>query len=269
MQGLGYNWGQGGLEMDGMKDREGTYVSGALSAAPLSAASASASHVVATDRSGSRRFLAQLSRVLVVDDDNALRRSLSRLFRGAQIEVSEAKTVAEGVDLLARDPELVITDVRLPDGSGRRVVEFAGQRRPAPLIVAISGLASAGEAFALAQCGARIYLAKPFAEQDLLDGIAEASSDSRAAPVISGGVERNFGENLLRFARRHGIPEREMALVRLATAGVPRARCPEMLGISDNTCKTLTRRLLQRCGARSVAQIPRLVLMGETVGADA
>jgi hypothetical protein len=60
-----------------------------------------------------------------------------------------------------------------------------------------------------------------------------------------------------------------MALVRLATAGVPRARCPEMLGISENTCKTLTRRLLQRCGARSVAQIPRLVLMGETVTADA
>jgi DNA-binding NarL/FixJ family response regulator len=208
--------------------------------------------------------------VLVVDDDNALRRSLSRLFRAAQIEVSEAKTVAEGVDLLVRDPQLVITDVRLPDGSGRRVVESAWQRRPAPLIVAISGLASAGEAFALALCGARIYLAKPFAEQDLLDGIADASrSDSHTVPILSRAVERNFGESLLSFARRHGVPEREMALVRLATAGVPRARCPEMLGISENTCKTLTRRLLQRCGARSVAQIPRLVLMGETGPADA
>jgi DNA-binding NarL/FixJ family response regulator len=65
------------------------------------------------------------------------------------------------------------------------------------------------------------------------------------------------------FAERFGIPEREMALVRLATAGVPRGRCPDSLGISDNTCKTLTRRLLQRCGARSLAQIPRLVLNPE------
>jgi DNA-binding NarL/FixJ family response regulator len=131
------------------------------------------------------------------------------------------------------------------------------------MIVAISGLASAGEAFALAQCGARIYLAKPFAEQELLDGIADVSTESRIAPVIINGMGQDFGDNLLSFARRYGIPEREMVLVRLATAGVPRARCPEMLGVSENTCKTLTRRLLQRCGARSLAQIPRLVLLGD------
>jgi DNA-binding NarL/FixJ family response regulator len=267
MRGLEYNSGQAGLAMGGVKHHEDMRVEGALSAAPLSAADAGGEATAISTTS--RKILSRFSRVLVVDDDDTLRRSLSRLLRGAQIQVSEAKTVAEGVDLLAREPELVITDVRLPDGSGRRVVELACQRRPAPLIVAISGLASAGEAFALAQCGARIYLAKPFAEQELLDGIADASGDSRTAPVIGHGMDRDFGESLLAFARRHGIPDREMALVRLATAGVPRARCPEMLGVSENTCKTLTRRLLQRCGARSLAQIPRLVLMGETGPADA
>jgi DNA-binding NarL/FixJ family response regulator len=211
--------------------------------------------------------LAQFARVLVVDDDDALRRSLSRLLRAGQTQVSEAKTVAEGVDLLAREPELVITDVRLPDGSGRRVVELARQRRPPPLVVAMSGLASAREAFALAQSGARIYLTKPFAQQELLDGLADVCGEGRALalPLVENDLERS----LLEFARRYAIPLREMALVELATAGVPRARCPEMLGVSENTCKTLTRRLLQRCGARSLAQIPRLVLMGESAGADA
>jgi DNA-binding NarL/FixJ family response regulator len=75
--------------------------------------------------------------------------------------------------------------------------------------------------------------------------------------------ETDLDSSLSVFAHRYGVPEREMALVRLATAGVPRNRCPDMLGISENTCKTLTRRLLQRCGARSLAQIPRVVLMGE------
>lgn len=208
-----------------------------------------------------RRVLAHFTRVLVVDDDDALRRSLSRLLRSGQAQVSEAKTVAEGVNLLAREPELVITDVRLPDGSGRRVVELARQRRPPPLIVAMSGLASAREAFALAQSGARIYLTKPFAQQELLDGLADVCSEGR--PLAPSLVEKDLERSLHEFARRFSIPVREMALVELATAGVPRARCPEMLGVSENTCKTLTRRLLQRCGARSLAQIPRLVLIGD------
>jgi FixJ family two-component response regulator len=212
-----------------------------------------------TERGSGSDVLAQFARVLIVDDDDALRRALSRFFRNAGIEVCEAKTVAEALVLIGGEPELVITDVRLPDGSGRRVVEAAGLRRPAPVIVAMSGLASAREAFALAQSGARVYLTKPFAERELLDGIADFCHDARKPT----SVDADLNDSLALFAQRHGVPEREMELVRLATAGVPRGRCPDMLGISENTCKTLTRRLLQRCGARSLAQIPRLVLIGE------
>jgi DNA-binding NarL/FixJ family response regulator len=200
--------------------------------------------------------------VLIVDDDDPLRRSLARFFRNASLDVSEAKSVAEAIALLAGEPDLVITDVRLPDGGGRRVVEVASQRRPAPVIVAMSGLASAREAFALAQSGARVYLTKPFAERELIEGIADLCLESRRSlPAIA--ADGDLDTSLALFAHRYGVPEREMALVRLATAGVPRNRCPDMLGISENTCKTLTRRLLQRCGARSLAQIPRVVLIGE------
>jgi DNA-binding NarL/FixJ family response regulator len=230
--------------------------------------------------SDAHRLIGRFAGALVVDDDDPFRRALSRWLRALQIQVSEAKTVAEGNDLLAREPALVITDVRLPDGNGRKIVELARRRRPVPLIVAVSGLASAGEAFALAQCGARIYLSKPFAWQELIDGIVDVYSDTSGkswlpefgtpnagthSPHDSGAAlsdDADLRENLRWFARHYSVPRREMALVQLATSGVPRARCPEMLGVSENTCKTLTRRLLQRCGARSLAQIPRLVLIG-------
>jgi DNA-binding NtrC family response regulator len=206
--------------------------------------------------------LSAFSRVLIVDDDAPLRRVLSRFFRTHSLEVWEAKSVAESLPLLEGEPDLVITDVRLPDGSGQRVVEVANQKRPAPVIIAMSGLASAREAFALAQSGARIYLTKPFAERELVDSIADVCQETRrtAGP---GSADVDLAVTLALFAGRYSVPEREMELVRLATAGVPRNRCPGMLGISENTCKTLTRRLLQRCGARSLAQIPRLVLIGE------
>jgi DNA-binding NarL/FixJ family response regulator len=205
----------------------------------------------------------RFARALVVDDDDALRRSLVRFFRGLQTEVSEARTLDEALRLLARGPDLVMTDVRLPDGSGCAVAEMASRLTPQPLVVAMSGLASASEAFSLAQWGVRVYLPKPFAPSDLIESV-QVLATSEAKPEGDRSqmqAATSLAVSLALFAQRHAIPEREMALVRLAVAGVPRGRCPTMLGVSENTCKTLIRRLLQRCGARNLAEIPRLVLM--------
>lgn len=220
------------------------------------------------DSSGLSRSRARFARALVVDDDDALRRSLVRYLRGLRTEVMEARTLDEALRLLARGPDLVMTDVRLPDGSGCAVAEMASRLNPQPLVVAMSGLASASEAFSLAQWGARVYLAKPFAPSDLLESVQELAGDTNVRLEGEHSRERSqiqtatsLAVSLALFAQRHAIPEREMALVRLAVAGVPRSRCPTMLGVSENTCKTLIRRLLQRCAARNLAEIPRLVLM--------
>ncbi|HKP55548.1 MAG TPA: response regulator [Polyangiales bacterium] len=215
---------------------------------------------------GPTRRGGRFARALVVDDDDALRRSLVRFLRGMHTEVAEARTLEEALRLLARGPDLVMTDVRLPDGSGCAVAEMASRLTPQPLVVAMSGLASASEAFALAQWGVRVYLAKPFAPSEFMESVCElASGDShgqgRPDFVVGPETATSLAVSLALFAQRHAIPEREMALVRLAVAGVPRGRCPTMLGVSENTCKTLIRRLLQRCGARTLAEIPRLVLM--------
>jgi DNA-binding NarL/FixJ family response regulator len=215
--------------------------------------------------SGLARPTGRFARALVVDDDDALRRSLVRFLRGLQTEVLEARTLDEALRLLARGPDLVMTDVRLPDGSGCAVAEMASRLTPQPLVVAMSGLASASEAFSLAQWGVRVYLAKPFAPSDLIESVQElAAPDTNMkadGEQLQVQTATSLAVSLALFAQRHAIPEREMALVRLAVAGVPRSRCPTMLGVSENTCKTLIRRLLQRCGARNLAEIPRLVLM--------
>jgi DNA-binding NarL/FixJ family response regulator len=214
----------------------------------------------------------RFAHALVVDDDDSLRRSLVRFLRSMNTEVSEARTLEEALRLLARGPDLVITDVRLPDGNGCAVAEMASRLTPQPLVVAMSGLASASEAFALAQWGARVYLTKPFAPREFLESVEELvggdsqpRSDAERVPKHSA---TSLAVSLALFAQRHAIPEREMALVRLAVAGVPRSRCPAMLGVSENTCKTLIRRLLQRCGARNLTEIPRLVLMRQPESDD-
>ena len=83
--------------------------------------------------------LAQLRHVLIVEDDAALRRTLARIVRQWGAQVSEAGSVAEATLLLAEHPNLLITDVALPDGDAFQLLELAVQSRPAPMSIAISG----------------------------------------------------------------------------------------------------------------------------------
>lgn len=100
--------------------------------------------------------------------------------------------------MLEPAPDLVIVDVRLPDGSGIEVVERCAALSPIPIIVAISGHASAEEAFRLSQAGAHGYMAKPHTLEALwaaVDEIAESKPD------ISSLVAASVGHQPLRAMR--------------------------------------------------------------------
>jgi DNA-binding NtrC family response regulator len=103
--------------------------------------------------------------------------------------VRSAETELEG------HPDVVLVDVWLPDGSGQRVIERAVRLRPAPAVIAMSGHASAEEAFELARAGARRYLAKPIALEDLMRSIDEALADR---PDLSPMVAAHVGHTPLR-----------------------------------------------------------------------
>jgi PAS domain S-box-containing protein len=109
------------------------------------------------------------TRVLVVDDEEPIRRLLGRLLARRGYEVAEGTTVDEAVALVASfKPGLVICDVRMPDGGGvalhRRVREAHGEI--APRFILITGDLAAVEALEAAVSDVAI-LAKPFTASDL------------------------------------------------------------------------------------------------------
>jgi len=128
-------------------------------------------------------------RVLIVEDHKPLRQALARAARGWGAEVIEAGSVREATLELARQPDLVIVDVALPDGNARPIVELAVRMRPAPAVIAMSGQASAEEAFELARIGARRYLAKPISLEDLNQSVEAALNDRPdLAPLVAAHV---------------------------------------------------------------------------------
>jgi DNA-binding NtrC family response regulator len=137
----------------------------------------------------------KLAKVLIVEDHKPLREALARAVSAFSAEVVQADDVRSAEAQLAGHPDVVLVDVWLPDGSGQRVVEHAVRLRPAPAVIAMSGHASAEEAFDLARAGARRYLAKPIALEDLMRSIDEALADR---PNLSPLVVAHVGHTPLR-----------------------------------------------------------------------
>ena len=105
-----------------------------------------------------------LRKVLIVEDSARLRRALrsALLARSSEMQITDCATAQSARDALAREtPDLLLLDVHLPDGSAFEVLDAARPLRPTPITIAMSGKASADEAFRLARLGVSIYLPKP------------------------------------------------------------------------------------------------------------
>jgi CheY-like chemotaxis protein len=118
------------------------------------------------------------ARVLVVDDDPAVRRSTSSILEGAGYRVFEAAAGEEGYALLER----ISFDVVISDGrEGLEVSIRISQRFPDIKVIAVSGSVGAPTYFTfLKTLGVTDGLCRPFRQEELLDAVRGAlrSSDT-------------------------------------------------------------------------------------------
>jgi two-component system, response regulator RegA len=142
----------------------------------------------------------ELKRVLVVEDNVPLRAAIARLVRSWGAKAIEAGTVREALALLNPPPDLIISDIRLPDDSAFCVFQAAARLWPKPLGVAISGEASPQESFRLAEIGVRGYLAKPHSLEELT---AEVERVRRIAPPLDALLSTLVGQYSLHEVQDH------------------------------------------------------------------
>ena len=108
-------------------------------------------------------------RVMLVEDDRELRRTLRDALALEGYEVQTAASLAEGHALLshAEAPDLVLLDLGLPDGEGEELLQRLRRERGTPLLV-ISAREQDGAKVRLLDAGADDYLVKPFSISELL-----------------------------------------------------------------------------------------------------
>ncbi len=141
-------------------------------------------------------------RLFVVEDRESLRGLLTHALTGEGFEVEAAADSPEALARLAREPrfELVLTDLKLPSGSGLDVLAAARGLRPAPAVVVLTGYGTVRSAVEAMQLGAADFLEKPveleqlFALVRTLLGSEERQANERfevpGAPPIVGAHPR-------------------------------------------------------------------------------
>lgn len=107
--------------------------------------------------------------VLIVEDEDIIRNSLSELLTGEGYAVSEAGRVGEAVELsLETEFDVAICDVQLPDGDGIALLRKLHQRNPHTCVLIITAYATVENAVLAFKAGAFDYLVKPVLFEDLL-----------------------------------------------------------------------------------------------------
>ncbi len=117
-----------------------------------------------------------MARILLVDDDDTLRKLLSRMLSRTEHELEEARTGFEALDSYRKRPaEVVITDIIMPDKEGLETIRELRKINPEVKIIAMSGggRVNATDCLMLARgLGANLTLEKPFSNEELLAAVS-------------------------------------------------------------------------------------------------
>ena len=121
------------------------------------------------------------AKILIVDDEAAIRRLLRGTLVRAGYGVVEAETARAALSALAIDkPELVLLDLGLPDRDGLELIQPIKARRAVPVLV-VSAREDTAEKVAALDLGADDYLTKPFDTEELLARLRSALRHGRGS----------------------------------------------------------------------------------------
>jgi len=140
--------------------------------------------------------------ILVIEDDAQIRRFLRATLSAEGYQFHEATTAGEGMaQVTARQPDLVLLDLGLPDRDGLEVIRHIREWSQMPIVV-LSARGQEKDKIAALDLGADDYVAKPFAVGELLARIRAAVR--RAVPVVqdNAGAAIRFGAVAVDFEKR-------------------------------------------------------------------
>jgi FixJ family two-component response regulator len=200
---------------------------------------------------------AKESIVFVIDDDAAMRTTLSSLFRSVGLRVELFGSAREFSQIKMPDvPSCLVLDIRLPGVSG---LDFQTELAEADIRIPIIFMTGHGDipmSVKAMKAGAIDFLTKPFRDQDILDAVMRA---------IERDQKRRNSENAVSELRVlfASLTSREREVMTMVAADLMNKQIAAKLGITEITVKVHRGHMMQKMKARSVID---LVGMADLLG---
>ncbi len=192
-------------------------------------------------------------RVMLVDDHEVVREGLRTLIgrHKEMLVVAEAGTTAEAIEMAAKSkPDVIVMDVRLPDGSGVEACRTIREARPETKVIMLTSYADDEALFASIVAGAAGYLLKQTRGQAVIDAIsAVAQGRSLLDPDVTGKVlervRRGRDEEDPAFG---SLTDQERKVLEQLAEGKTNREIGEVLFLSEKTVKNYVSRILDKLG---------------------
>jgi DNA-binding NarL/FixJ family response regulator len=197
--------------------------------------------------------MSQSITVLLVDDHDLIRQGLTRAFERHEDfrVVGQASTLAEALAVAAVVlPDVVVTDVRLPDGTGLDIVRSLRGTNPGIGLVVLTMYAGDEQLFAALEAGASAFVAKDAPADD----VVAAARHARVSPHSF--TASNLGEAMRRRLQPSGpqLTPREREVLDLLAQGLGVAAIARSMYVSESTAKTHISKIYDKLGAANRAQ---------------
>jgi len=191
----------------------------------------------------------------LVDDDSAVLDSLRLYFARHDVKAScyaSAEALLAALDDGAR-PDVIVSDVRMPGMSGLDLMRVLGASRSIAPLILITGLGDIDMAVSAIKGGAFDFIEKPFDEGRLLASIRNAVAIRRR--------HANDAEKIEKLRSRFDtLSTRQRQVMELAVAGLSNKEIASQLDISPKTVENHRAWVMERIGAKNLAELVRMAI---------
>jgi len=195
--------------------------------------------------------------VYIVDDDDAMRDSLTWLLEGEGYQVSNYASADDFLGMYSPQMRgVLVLDVRMPDMSGLELHEKLIALKNQLPVIFVTGHGDVPMAVSALQSGAWDFIEKPFANADLLARIEKALARERERS------ERQ-SKNQSYIDRAASLTQREREVMLLVVEGNLNKQIADTLNISMKTVEAHRARVMEKMGVDSLPELVKICLMLE------